>query len=139
MNDDSMKKGTELRLDAAIEGLQTSVPSGIAQIVIGTQSYSVADAIKLAQSRAEPWATRRVANEMLRRLSATRADDERAASRYLADLKAFLVVTLGRDNELLARFGFKPARPKRELTLEEKTASGAKAKATREAKRKKTP
>src|SRR5207247_1094302 len=130
MNDNTLKKGVELRLDAAINGLQTALPAGVTSIVIETQSFTVADAIKLAQTRVERWTARRAARAAVRQLAIDADDDNRAAIAFLADLKAFLIVTLGRENEALTNFGFKPARKPRERSLEEKTEAAEKAKAT---------
>lgn len=134
LNDNSVPKGIELRLDTAILGLQQHLPATVTSIVIGTQSYSVADAIKLLQSRVEPWKAKRAAKAALRQLAVDEDRDYEAALQALSDLRASLGVSLGRTNEALTNFGFKPERQRRDLTPEEKVLRAAKAKATREAR-----
>jgi len=136
MNDHAVAKGVELRLDTAIAGLQRAAGAlGITSVVIGTKSYSVADAIKLAQERVAPWKARRVAKATLRQLALDRPRDYKDALELLADLRGSLNVALGRTNEALTEFGFKPERKPRNLTPEEKVLRTAAVKATRDARK----
>ena len=132
MNQKAVVTGTELRLDTALLGLQTALPAGVTTINIGAQQMPVADAIKLVQSHAQPYKTGREARATLRQLSSTRKPRSQGDRRLLADLRAGLVCIFGRESEELVKFGFTPARPRPEPTIEQKARSAAKARETRE-------
>jgi len=78
--------------------------------MIGTKPYAVADAIKVVQGAVQPYKDSREAHAVLRQRSQSRPKDKRTGLELLSDLKAGLVVVLGRESEELTRFGFKPTR-----------------------------
>ena len=134
MDDHSVVNGIELRLDKAILGLQASLPPGVTQIPMAGQNLSVADTIKLGQSRVQPWKDKRNANETLHQLSLDKVRNYQDALEFLADLKAGVVSILGRTNAALTNFGFKPQKKPKEPTLGKKVIGHAKGLSTRAAR-----
>jgi hypothetical protein len=132
MNQKSVVKGVELRADTAIEGLQTAVPSGVTQLLVGGTTYTVPNLVTYAQSLVQPWVNVRNAHATIRQEMLTRPADTKALVGFLADLRVALQTLLGRDNEALTKFGFSPQKPRKPLTPEQKTLRAAKAKLTRQ-------
>jgi hypothetical protein len=131
MNQKSVVKGVELRADTAIQGLQTALPSGVTQLLVGSVTYQVPDLLKYAQSLVQPWVDVRDAHATIRQAMLTRPADEKVLVGFLADLRVALQALLGRDSETLTKFGFTPQKPRKPLTPEQKTLRAAKAKLTR--------
>jgi hypothetical protein len=132
MNQKSVVKGVELRADTAIEGLQTALPSGVAQLLVGDTLYQVPNLVKYAQSLVQPWVDVRNAHAMIRQAMLDRPADKKALVGFLADLRVALQTLLGRDSEVLTKFGFSPQKPRKPLTPEQNTLKAAKAKLTRQ-------
>ncbi|HZU99958.1 MAG TPA: hypothetical protein VFF73_24805 [Planctomycetota bacterium] len=124
--------GTERKLDLAVQGLQTAIPAGVTALSVGTVTYQIADLLTKAQGILKPWKDARAAHALLRAVSQSRAQDTTVARAFLADLKAALVVLLGRESQDLTKFGFKPQKTRRPLTSAEKVQRAAKANQTRQ-------
>ncbi len=134
LDDNSVVTGLELRLDTAIQGLQTAMPAGVTTIPIAGANLTIPDTIKLAQTRVLPWKSKRGANETLHQLRLDYPRDYQAALEFLADLKAGLVPILGRTSASLTSFGFKPQKKRKEPSLAKKVISHAKGLNTRAAR-----
>jgi hypothetical protein len=126
--------GIEHQLDAAINGLQTAVPSGITNITLSGVSLTIAALITEAQTVEKPWTDVRAAHAVIRAAMATRPGDIQMARGFLANLKAGLVSVLGADSQELLKFGLTPRSPRKPLTSAQKVVRAAKAKLTREAR-----
>jgi hypothetical protein len=126
--------GTELRLDTAINGLAFAIPAGTTSLLMGGTPTPVTDVLAKAQDLVKSWKELRDAHAVIRAFTQNRAAENAAARNFLADLRAALVTVLGRDNQDLTKFGFKPQTPRAPLTTEQKLLRAAKAKLTREAR-----
>ena len=124
--------GIEQKLDLAVQGLQTAIPAGVTQLSVGQVTYQVADLLAKAQELNKPFKDSRAARAIIRAGSQNRVKDETAAKSFLADLKATLVVLLGRESQDLTKFGFKPQKKSQPLTSAQKVVRAAKAKLTRQ-------
>jgi hypothetical protein len=131
MDENAVIRGTELRLDKLVDGLQKA-PATLTQITVNGVNMTVADVLKKVLEVEKPWKDARAAHAVLRALSLSREQDEEKALALLNDVKAGLVASLGRQNQALTDYGFRPQRRRTKLTLAEKTARSAKAKLTRE-------
>lgn len=133
MDDNAVVRGTELRLDVLIKGLTTAAANGtLTTLTVNGVAMPVADVIKQAQEVVKPWKDSRDAHATIRATSQSRPRDEEVALGFLNDMKAGLVAGLGRENQKLTDFGFKPAKRRAEMTTEQKMIRAAKAKLTRE-------
>jgi hypothetical protein len=130
-NPSSTAKGIELKADTAIQGLQTAVPAGVTQILVGKVTYQLPDLVKYAQQMVQPWKTIRTAHATIRQEIAARPVDKKNLEGFLADLKIAMSAVLGRDSQVLTQFGFKPQKPTKALTPEQKVTRAAKARLTR--------
>src|SRR6202043_2574460 len=68
----------------------------------------------------------------VRQNTQNRPTDKAALEGFLADLKNALCGILGRQNEALTQFGFKPQTTRKPLSPEQKVLRAAKAKLTRQ-------
>ncbi len=134
MDDNSVARGTELRLDTLIDGLEHSVPAHITQLTVSGVVMPVADVVKKLKESVKPWKDARAAHAVLRAVTQSRPKDEESSLGLINDVKAGLVAALGRENQALTDFGFKPQKRRRKPTAEEKLLAAAKAKLTREAR-----
>jgi hypothetical protein len=132
LNDNAVSRGLELRADTAIKGLETAVPSSLTQVVLGTVTFKIPDLIAYFQGLEQPWKEARSAHATLRQIGMNRPADSKLLRDALANLKGALVGFLGHDSEDLTKFGFKPTKPKKPLTSEQKAIKAAKAKLTRQ-------
>jgi hypothetical protein len=134
MDQKAVVRGEELRLDTLIQGLETSLPSAVTSLIVDGVSYTIPALVKKAQSIADPYKQAREAHAALRQLALTRDADHKAAATFLADMKPVLEGLLGRTSVDLAKFGFKPQSPRKQLTPEQKVVRAQKAAATRAAR-----
>lgn len=132
MNENSMIRGVELRLDALILGLNSSVPASVTSLVVGGVTMPIAEVLKKAHEAEKPWKDARAAHATIRAVAQSRPKDEEVAVGFLNDVKVGLVAALGRESQKLTDFGFKPQKRREALTSEEKILRAAKAKLTRE-------
>ncbi|HZU98408.1 MAG TPA: hypothetical protein VFF73_17000 [Planctomycetota bacterium] len=132
MNSKSVPRGIEQRADSVIQGLQTAVPTGVTQILVDQVAYQIPDLIKKAQDLVQPWKTCRGAHATVRQEMATRPTDKQNLEDFLAAFKIGLSAAVGRDNEVLTSFGFKPYKKPKALTSEQAALKAAKAKLTRQ-------
>lgn len=107
-NDETVVKGIELRADTLIHGLQTALPAGVTQLIVGGVSYPVADLVKLAQELVKPWKDVRAAHVAVRKFGQDRPAAEQKLTAFLADAKIAVMGLLGRENQALTSFGIKP-------------------------------
>ena len=132
INDKAVIRGIELRADTALHGLQTALPPSVTELIVGTVSYKVPDLITFFQGLEQPWKDARSVRAMLRQIITNRPKDYQLLLNALANLKGALSGVLGHDSEDLTKFGFKPSKPRKPLTPEQKTMRAAKAKLTRQ-------
>src|SRR5205085_654494 len=104
LNEKSVPNGTELRLDTAFEGVGTSFPPSVTQIVVSGVVYTQSDLQKKLESIRAPWKDARLAHATLRQFSQDKPRFEKAASDFLTALRAAMVAHYGIENELLTRF-----------------------------------
>src|SRR5581483_4572632 len=132
MDDHSVAHGTELRLDALITGLSSAASAGITSLMVGGTSMTVAEVLAKAQAKVKPWKDGRAAHAIVRAVAQSRPQDETDARTFLSDVKIGLTAALGKTNQKLTDFGFKPASKRQALTTEQKVLRAAKAKLTRQ-------
>jgi hypothetical protein len=132
INPKSVKRGIELRADTLIHGLETAVPAGVTQLVVSGVSTQVADLIKEVQDDVQPWKNARAAHAVLRQFTQDRPAATRKLAALIADVKIAITTIVGRENEVLTSFGFKPHKSPKPLTSEQKTIRAAKARLTRQ-------
>jgi hypothetical protein len=132
INPKTVPHGIELRADAVIQGLQTALPPSVTQLVVGSVTYAVPDLIKYVQTVEQPWKDARAAHAVLRQIMQSRPKVYQELLDLLANIKASLQGLLGHDSEALTRFGFKPNKRRKPLTVEQKALRAAKAKLTRQ-------
>ncbi|HZV02445.1 MAG TPA: hypothetical protein VFF73_37410 [Planctomycetota bacterium] len=126
MSPESASHGLELRLDTLIAALQTTT---IATLPVKGQPVKVADLLTRGQGLVKPWKDSRAARLSLS--AAVRSKDPEAVREFLADMKDALVATLGRENEGLATFGFKPRRQAAALSSGQKVLRAVRVQETR--------
>ena len=124
--------GMELRLDTAIKGCTTAFPPGITALQVRNVSFNQADLNTKLVSLDQPFKDARAAHASLRQFASQRSDITKAGEQFLADLKAALGGAVGADSQLLTQWGFKPKKPAKPLTSEQKVLRAAKAKLTRQ-------
>lgn len=122
INNESVVRGTELRLDTVIAGLASALPASTTSLMIGRSSMAVADVVKLATALEKPWKDVRAAHAVIRGAMAHRLQDQDAARTFLAELQAALIGVFGRDSQELVKFGFVPHRPRRKHVKPDATA-----------------
>jgi hypothetical protein len=132
INDNSVKRGIELRLDTAVDGVDTSFPPSVQSVVVQGVAYTQTDLKKKLLDMVAPWQAARTQHAALRQFSQSKPTLTKAAQEFLADLHAAMAAQYGNSSETLTHFGFKPAKRRRSLTIEEKAIRAAKAKLTRE-------
>jgi hypothetical protein len=125
MDQKSVVRGIELRLDTLIQGLQTAVPAGVTSLPVNGSMTTIADLISQAQGASTPYQTGRAAHAMLRQLALTRQSDRQTALTLIANVKPAIVSLIGRTNVELTKFGFTPAKasPKRNSSAKKLEAS----------------
>ncbi len=132
LNDKAVIRGTELRADTAIQGLQMALPPNVTQLVLGGVPYTIPNLIGFFQGLEQPWKDARKAHLIIRQVMQDRPNDEKLLLDALANLKGALTGVLGHESESLTKFGFKPTKRRTPLTSEQKTVKAAKAKLTRQ-------
>jgi hypothetical protein len=125
-------RGVELRVDKAIEGLQTAVPAGVTSLPIRGVMVSIADLVLRGQSADKPYKDMRGHRAGIAALMQTRPKDKETALEFLSDLQAGLVAVLGGDSQTLVQFGFSPRKKRTKLSPEKNVIRAAKARLTRE-------
>jgi hypothetical protein len=125
MDQKSVVRGLELRLDTLIQGLQTAVPAGVTSIPVNGTMTTIADLIAQAQGAAKPYETGRAAHAVIRQLALTRQSDRETALTLLANVKPSIVALVGRTNVELTKFGFTPANLSRKRTSSAKKLEAA--------------
>src|SRR5581483_3311405 len=95
LNDKSVVRGMELRLDTAFGGANTSFPPSVQQIVVGGVAYSQPDLQKKIDSVRAPWKDARTAHATLRQFTQQKPALEQEATEFLTMLKGALVAQFG--------------------------------------------
>lgn len=131
MNDKAVVRGVELRLEAARVGVSQAFPP-VPQVVVAGKSYTQADLQARIDQELKPWKDAREAHATLRQFTKDKPQLTKAAEEFLAGVEAAAVAQFGRASETLTQYGFKPLKPRRQLTVEEKIQRVAKAKLTRQ-------
>lgn len=127
--------GLELRFDHVQAGVKEfGLPAAVTEVVIRGVRYTQAELERKLEELNDPHKRLREAKAYIRQFSRDRRRLTREHREFLADLNASVAGILGRDNEELTRYGFKPARRRRALTVEEQTLAKAKAELTRKAR-----
>jgi hypothetical protein len=129
----SVPRGTELRLERALRGVQTVLPAGTT-LEIGTVSYGNADLATTLTQGLTVYETPRSLHAQLEAAVKARIAVDPVWRTFLAGLKAALGNKLGRTNPLLVQFGFAPYKARKKATAAQTVVSQAKSKATREAR-----
>jgi hypothetical protein len=124
----------ELRLDTAYDGAQNYWPQGVSQLVVEGVSYNQSGLLAKLTSIESPWKGARDAHATLRQFTQQKPQLTSDATVFLSSLDASLGAQVGQDNEILTKFGFKPKKRRKPLTVEEKALRAAKAKLTRQAR-----
>src|SRR4051812_32388221 len=119
LNVKSVATGTELRLDRALEGVDSSFPPGVAQIVLGGVAYTPAELKKKIESIRASWKDARMAKATLGQFVRDKPRLEDEASVFHDELRGAMVAIHGPSSESLTAFGFTPRKPRRDLTVEE--------------------
>jgi hypothetical protein len=122
----------EPRLDSAIKGCNAAFPPGVTALQVRNVSLNQADLNTKLVSLNQPFKDARAAHSSLRQFSPQKSQFTKAGEQFLADLKAALAGAVGADNQLLTQWGFKPLKPHKPLTSEQKVLRAAKAKLTRQ-------
>ena len=125
-------KGIELRLDTAYDGTQNYWPAGLSQLVVEGVGYTQASLLAKLTSITSPWVGARDAHTALRDFTQQKPDLTSAATMFLASMDASLGAQIGEYSEVLSKFGFKPKKRRKALTVEEQALKTAKAKLTRQ-------
>src|SRR4051812_24465058 len=99
LNVKSVATGTELRLDRALEGVDSSFPSGVPQIVLGGVVYTPADLKKKIESIRAPWKDARLAKARLRQFVRDKPGLDEGASVFLDELRGAMVAIHGTSSE----------------------------------------
>ena len=131
-NAKAVVRGTELRLDTAYDGTQNAWPVGLSQLVVEGVNYNQTSLLAKLTSISGPWKGARDAHATLRDFTQQKPQLTKDASTFLSSMDASLGAVVGQENEVLTKFGFKPKKRRKPLTLEEKTLRAAKAKLTRQ-------
>jgi hypothetical protein len=124
-------------VQALIAGTQKHFPTG--QLTIGNVAYATSALITLLQSLIDAL-TKRTAAVVAAKDSLTELRDVQAkVDPVIQDYRDLLVAMFGQAGQTLADFGLAPHKQRAPLTVEQKAAAKAKAKATREARGTKGP
>ena len=126
------KAATTARMQAMITGLQKRFPSG--NFTLGNQSFTTAALVTLFQSVID--ATTKVnASQASTKVAVTgmRTAQASAGPVFLV-LKRWLVSSYGTAADILGDFGLEPPKAPAPRTTEEKAATAAKARSTRQAR-----
>jgi hypothetical protein len=132
INRKSVVKGIELRADTLIHGLETALPAGVTQLIVSGVSIQVVDLIKQVQDDVQPWKDARAAHAALRQFTQDRPAASQKLGALIADAKIAITTIVGRENEVLTNFGFKPQKRRKPLTSDQKAIRAAKARLTRQ-------
>jgi hypothetical protein len=108
MDDKSVVKGLELRLDTLVNGLQNSMPAGVNSLPVNGNMTAITDLVQQGQDRSKPFKSRRSAHAVLRQLGLTKKSDREAALNFIADLKPAIMSVIGCTSVDLTKFGFTP-------------------------------
>ncbi len=131
MNDKAVVRGTELRLNTAFTGVTASFPAGVQEIVVNGKKLDRTALLQEIESVRAPWKSAREAHAVIRQFTQDKPDHKLRADELLAGLEAAFVAHFGRESEELTKFGFKPYKRRRPLTVEENILRTAKGKLTR--------
>jgi hypothetical protein len=129
----SVPRGTELRLELALHGVQTSLPAGTT-LEIGTVSYGNAGLVTALTQGLTLQETPRALRAQLEAAVRARVAADPGLRAFLDGLKAALANKYGRANPLLLQFGFKPYKARKKATAAQTVVSKAKSEATRKAR-----
>ena len=113
MDDDAVIRGVELRLETLIAGIESALPTSVTEVKIGTVTFTIPALVAKVQELVRPYKAKRAAHGVLRQARLNRERDREAALEFLADAKAAFVALLGRRNQELVEFGFKPEERRR--------------------------
>jgi hypothetical protein len=126
-------KGVELHLDMISAGLLQAFPADEI-LEVGGKKVKVAALQKEIDSRRTVYKTVRDLRVQLRSGTQEKHDQYEADVALVNDVKIAVKGALGRTNPELTRFGFKPDRPRTQLTPEERVLRAARARETRAAR-----
>src|SRR6202000_742338 len=107
-----------------IKGLEKSIPSTVKTLSVGGQTLTIAQVLKLAEERNANFKSARNPRQELKQLAQQRAQDEKDAVSFLADLRAALIAGFGRKNQILTTFGFRAEEERKPLTRSEERRVG---------------
>ncbi len=126
------KAATLALLQALIAGTQKHFPSG--SFTLGSTSYTAASLIPILQGFANAITAVNAVQANAKDTVATMHGVEATVGPIIQAYKRFVQVSFSNATQTLTDFGLTPPKVRAPLTVEQKAASAAKAKATREAR-----
>ncbi|MEZ0228831.1 MAG: hypothetical protein ACAI25_09415 [Planctomycetota bacterium] len=87
-------------------------------------TFKIPDLIAKARELNQPYKAKRAAHSVMRQARLNAERDRKAALEFLADAKAAVVALVGRKNDELTDFGFKPDAPRKRRSAKPKTNQG---------------